>query len=368
MGAPTVQLPGHIRQLVLAGAVEQSVAERSVKQAQADKVPVLEWMFRNRVASAKDLAKATGAEYGLITLDLEAVDIRPDVADLISDEQKNRLNLTPLFRYGNNLLVALADPVYLPNLDDVKFATGLRPTAVIVEFDKLHTFLSVGSGFAGNASTIGMAVSSEAISQNIALDTKELKKNEDDGEEVEIISFVDKLLTHAINTKVSDIHIEPYEKNLRIRYRVDGMLKVIATPPTGIANRLVARIKVLARMDISERRVPQDGRIRFSSTKRKTSTSVSIPCRPSMAKRSSCGFWTRTMPLSGRTSWALTPDRSRTFLMPCPNRTAWYWSRGRPAAVKPSPCIPDSASSTPRKRTFPPQKIRRKSTCPASIR
>ncbi|MCB1621969.1 MAG: Flp pilus assembly complex ATPase component TadA, partial [Thiothrix sp.] len=269
MGAPTVQLPGHIRQLVLAGAVEQSVAERSVKQAQADKVPVLEWMFRNRVASAKDLAKATGAEYGLITLDLEAVDIRPDVADLISDEQKNRLNLTPLFRYGNNLLVALADPVYLPNLDDVKFATGLRPTAVIVEFDKLHTFLSVGSGFAGNASTIGMAVSSEAISQNIALDTKELKKNEDDGEEVEIISFVDKLLTHAINTKVSDIHIEPYEKNLRIRYRVDGMLKVIATPPTGIANRLVARIKVLARMDISERRVPQDGRIRFQLNEKK---------------------------------------------------------------------------------------------------
>ena len=150
-----------------------------------------------------------------------------------------------------------------------QFATGLRPTAVIVEFDKLHTFLSVGSGFSGNASAIGMSVSSEAINQNIALDTKELKKNEEDGEEVEIISFVDKLLSHAITAKVSDIHIEPYEKNLRIRYRVDGMLKVIATPPTGIANRLVSRIKVLARMDISERRVPQDGRIRFQLNEKK---------------------------------------------------------------------------------------------------
>jgi type IV pilus assembly protein PilB len=114
-----------------------------------------------------------------------------------------------------------------------------------------------------------MSVSTEAITQNIALDTQDLKKHDEDGEEVEITSFVDKLLAHAINSKVSDIHIEPYEKNLRIRYRVDGILKVIATPPISIAPRLTSRIKVLGRMNISERRVPQDGRVRFQLNEKK---------------------------------------------------------------------------------------------------
>ncbi|PID34408.1 MAG: type IV-A pilus assembly ATPase PilB, partial [Thiotrichales bacterium] len=129
--------------------------------------------------------------------------------------------------------------------------------------------LSAGSGFTGTAASSGMSVSTEAITQNIALDTQELKKNDDDGEEIEIVAFVDKLLAHAINSKVSDIHIEPYEKNLRIRYRVDGILKVIATPPISIAARLASRIKVLGRMNISERRVPQDGRVRFQLNEKK---------------------------------------------------------------------------------------------------
>ncbi|MGB1254570.1 MAG: type IV-A pilus assembly ATPase PilB [Thiolinea sp.] len=269
MGTPVTKIPGYVKQLVASDVVTLEVAEQSVKKAYNEKSSILEWLFRNQVAPANELAKAIGHEYGLSCVNLDAIDIRPDVADLISDEQKNRLNLLPIYRYGDNVIVALADPIYLPNMDDVKFATGLRPHPVFAEFDKLHAHLSMGSGFNGSASSAGMAVSTEAITQNIALDTQDLKKNDDDGEEVEIISFVDKLLSHAIKSKVSDIHIEPYEKNLRIRYRVDGMLKVIATPPIGIASRLTSRIKVLSRMNISERRIPQDGRIRFNLNEKK---------------------------------------------------------------------------------------------------
>lgn len=271
MSAPNIQLPGYVKQLVAAGKLEIGVAEKTVKKAHADKISVMEWLFHQQLVSAKDLARAASNEYGISVVDLDAIDIRPLVADLISDEQKQRLHLLPIHRYGNHLLVALADPLYLPNLDDVKFATNLKPEPVFVEFDKLQVYLANGGGFSGSASPMqsGMAVSSEAITQNIALDTRDIKKQEAEGEEVEIISFVDKLLAHAINSKVSDIHIEPYEKNLRIRYRVDGILKVIATPPIGIASQLTSRLKVLARMNISERRVPQDGRIRFALNEKK---------------------------------------------------------------------------------------------------
>jgi type IV pilus assembly protein PilB len=271
MSAPNIQLPGYIKQLVTSGKLDIGVAEKTVKKAHTEKVSVMEWLFHQQLVSSKDLAKAASDEYGISVVDLDAVDICPTVIDLISDEQKQRLHLLPIYRYGNHLLVALADPIYLPNLDDVKFATNLKPEPVFVEYDKLHVYLSSGGGFTGSASPMqsGMAVSSEAITQNIALDTRDIKKQEAEGEEVEIISFVDKLLAHAINSKVSDIHIEPYEKNLRIRYRVDGILKVIATPPIGIAAQLTSRLKVLARMNISERRVPQDGRIRFALNEKK---------------------------------------------------------------------------------------------------
>ncbi|MEZ5534769.1 MAG: type IV-A pilus assembly ATPase PilB [Thiolinea sp.] len=269
MPTPASSLPGYVKQLVNSGVIEHEEAARAVKEAHNSKSSVLVWFFRNRLASANELALAVSHEYGLSAIDIDAIDIRPDLADLISDDQKSRLGLLPLYRYEDNLIVALADPINLTNMDDIKFATGLKPYAIIVEYDKLQAHLSVGGGFSGSASSAGMSVSTEAITQNIALDTQELKRNDDDGDEVEIVSFVDKLLAHAINSKVSDIHIEPYEKNLRIRYRVDGILKVIATPPINIASRLTSRIKVLARMNISERRVPQDGRVRFQLNEKK---------------------------------------------------------------------------------------------------
>lgn len=271
MAAPNTQIPGYIKQLVTAGIIDIEVAKQSVRRAHEEKTSVLEWFVNHQIASSRDLAKAVSTEYGLSTADLHALDLKQSILDLITDEQKQRLQLLPIHRFGNHLLVAVADPIHLSNLDDIKFATNLRPETIVVEYDKLYAQIhgGVGLGSGGSSMQSGMMVSSDAIVQNIALDTKDIKKKEDEGEEIEIISFVDKLLSHAIHSKVSDIHIEPYEKNLRVRYRVDGILKVIATPPIGIASRLTSRLKVMARMDISERRVPQDGRIRFQVNEKK---------------------------------------------------------------------------------------------------
>lgn len=268
--SPKPAIPGFIRQLIKLKAANEDQAQEIVNTARAEHITIMAQMIRMRITSPILLAKAASLEYGLSYVDLDAINIGPDVLSLISDEQKQRLNLLPLYRMGQRLFVAIADPAHLPHMDDVKFATGLTPDPVFVEYNKLNSYLHHSESLAaaaasGNSTVIdtGMMISNDAIIQNLALDTQELKaKNE--GEEVEIVSFVDKLLVHAITSKVSDIHIEPYEKTLRIRFRIDGMLQVIATPPIDIAHKLVARIKVMGRMNISERRVPQDGRIRIT--------------------------------------------------------------------------------------------------------
>ncbi|WP_020558016.1 type IV-A pilus assembly ATPase PilB [Thiofilum flexile] len=268
--SPKPAIPGFIRQLIKLKATTEEQAHEIVNTARTEHTTIMAQMIRMRITSPILLAKAASLEYGLSYVDLDAIIIAPDVISLINDEQKQRLNLLPLYRMGQRLFVAVADPAHLPHMDDVKFATGLTPDPVFVEYNKLNSYLHHSESLAAAAASgdnaiidTGMMISNDAIIQNIALDTHELRtKNE--GEEVEIVSFVDKLLVHAITSKVSDIHIEPYEKTLRIRFRIDGMLQVIATPPIDIAHKLVARLKVMARMNISERRVPQDGRIRIT--------------------------------------------------------------------------------------------------------
>lgn len=268
--SPKPAIPGFIRQLIKLNATTEEQALEIVTTAKAEHITIMAQMIKMRITSPILLAKAASLEYGLSYVDLDAINIGPDVFSLISDEQKQRLNLLPLYRMGQRLFVAIADPAHLPHMDDVKFATGLTPDPVFVEYNKLNSYLHHSESLAAAAASgdnavinTGMMISNEAIIQNIALDTQELRAR-NEGEEVEIVSFVDKLLVHAITSKVSDIHIEPYEKTLRIRFRIDGMLQVIATPPIDIATKLVARIKVMARMNISERRIPQDGRIRIT--------------------------------------------------------------------------------------------------------
>ncbi|MBJ6611956.1 MAG: type IV-A pilus assembly ATPase PilB [Candidatus Thiothrix moscowensis] len=269
----SIPLPGLARQLVVQGLLDKEAASQAVQKARTEKTSLVAWLIRSRLASAKDVAYAASLEYGLSMVDIHQVEIPPLVSTLLTQEQMQRLHLIPLFQRGKHLMVGLADPTYLTNLDDVKFATGLVPEPIFVEYDKLQAYLQAEEGFSGHAANThaGGAASSAPSSsapKEIALDTRDLKAKSEN-EDPAVVEFVDKLLGHAIKAKASDIHIEVFEKNLRIRYRIDGILQVVASPPNDSAQQLISRIKVLARMDISERRVPQDGRIRFTVNEQK---------------------------------------------------------------------------------------------------
>ncbi|WGZ95325.1 MAG: type IV-A pilus assembly ATPase PilB [Candidatus Thiothrix putei] len=263
----SIPLPGLARQLVVQNLLDKESATQAVQKARAEKVSLVEWLIRSRIVSTKDVAYAASLEYGLSMVDIDQINIPPLVATLLNQEQMRKLNLIPLYQRGKSIMVGLADPTYLTNLDDVKFATGLIPEPVFVEFDKLQRYLQVDDGMMGRAAPThsGKAAptaAAPAAAKEILLDVRDLKTKED--EDPAVIEFVDKLLAHGIKSKASDIHIETFEKTMRIRYRIDGILQVVANPPNDSAQQLISRIKVLARMNISERRVPQDGRIRFT--------------------------------------------------------------------------------------------------------
>ncbi|QTR53471.1 type IV-A pilus assembly ATPase PilB [Thiothrix unzii] len=263
----SIPLPGLLRQLVAQEILSNEQASQALQKARIDKMPLVSWLARSRLASTADIAYAASVEYGLSFVDIDQVNITPAIANLLNAEQMQKLHLIPLYRGAKTLMVGLADPAYLTHLDDVKFATGLTPEPVFVEYDKLQRYLNADSGEITQPNPV-VAAQQYNSAPSIVLDTRDLK-GKNDNEESSVVEFVDKLLAHAINAKASDIHIEIFEKSLRIRYRIDGILQVVATPPNDSAQQLISRIKVLARMDISERRVPQDGRIRFTLNAKK---------------------------------------------------------------------------------------------------
>ena len=263
----SIPLPGLLRQLVAQEILSNEQASQALQKARIDKMPLVSWLARSRLASTTDIAHAASMEYGLSFVDIDQINITPAIANLLNAEQMQRLHLVPLYRNAKVLIVGLADPAYLTHLDDVKFATGLIPEPVFVEYDKLQRYLHADSGEITKPNPV-VAPPQYNSAPAIVLDTRDLK-GKTDNEESSVVEFVDKLLAHAINAKASDIHIEIFEKSLRIRYRIDGILQVVATPPNDSAQQLISRIKVLARMDISERRVPQDGRIRFTLNAKK---------------------------------------------------------------------------------------------------
>lgn len=262
--ARAINLPNVVKQLVLQGKLEQAVAENSVRQSQAAKLPIIPLLIKNKSVSANDIASAIAKAHQLRAIDLGAVDIKEDVQGLLSEEQMTKLQLLPLIKKNNQLIVAIAEPESLAKLDDLKFSTGLQPEPVVVAYDKFQAHLSKLKAHTETVGTgdVGLTVSDETREQSYALDSVDLERYENDDNAVS--RFVDRMLEHAIEHGVSDIHIEPYEDVFRIRYRMDGILTVVSTPPKKTAQQLVSRLKVMSRMNISERRVPQDGNIRFT--------------------------------------------------------------------------------------------------------
>jgi len=255
-------LPSLLKKLVADNKITQEVAEKAVIDSTERGISITTHLAQRKLVDETDLAVYNSNEFGLSLIDIDAIEVGIDVEVLLSRDMMRKAQLYPLFRMGKALTVAVADPFFLSRLSDVRFATELMPEPVIVEYSKLQSLLHPNSN--DESINAGMSISSDAAAQDMVVQTDELEsEEEEDDSGVDVTQFVNELLLHAINKKVSDIHIEPYEKILRVRFRLDGMLQVVSMPPKSLARRMTSRVKVMAQLNTSERRVPQDGRIHF---------------------------------------------------------------------------------------------------------
>ena len=261
-----MQFSGLTKCLVQEGLLTEIDAQRHSQQAQKKKIPLLSYLVNNDLIDSKKVATFASFEFGLPFLDLDAIDLKKIPIGTISERLIRQHHVLPLFKRGNKLFVALSDPTNFQALDEIKFHTRAITETILVEEAKL----AAGIETALEAADTTMSDLLDEDLENLVIASEEDPTKSDtefDIDDAPLVRFVNKVLLDAIKKGSSDIHIEPYEKFLRIRYRNDGLLYEIANPPQNMAHRIISRIKVMARLDIAERRVPQDGRIKLNLTK-----------------------------------------------------------------------------------------------------
>ena len=266
-----VPLSGLARKLVADGLLDEVAAQDAFQQALGSKVPFVKYLVDNDLASAKVIAHAAAQEFGVPALDIEAMEIDPDVLKLVSEELITKHHALPLFRRGNRVYIGVSDPTNLQALDEIKFHIGANTEAVVIEEDKLGKAIEK----AMEAADGGLGDMEDSDFDNlddleVGSDESEKEDDSADIDDAPVVRFVNKVLLDAIKKGASDLHFEPYEKSYRVRFRIDGVLEEIAKPPLALASKIAARIKVMSRLDVSERRVPQDGRIKLKLSKTKS--------------------------------------------------------------------------------------------------
>ena len=260
---PQSALSGVARMLVHAGKLQPKAAEDLVRQARDKKVSFVNSVIASGVVSPAELAHTLSIALALPLLDLSAVDVQRMPTNIIEPKLALQYQVVVLGKRGNRLFIGGADPTDQEVVERIKFATQLQPEWVIVEHDKLTKLLQ-GSG--ANASEALEAISGGDFDFDIADDDSSAQAEAAETADVEdapVVRFLQKMLIDAINMRASDLHFEPFEYHYRVRFRVDGELREITQPPIAIKDKLASRIKVLSRLDIAERRVPQDGRMKL---------------------------------------------------------------------------------------------------------
>jgi type IV pilus assembly protein PilB len=269
LGGSRSGLGGLPQRLVQDGVVEEAAMLEALTTARERKTSVVTQLVTSGAAQARDIAIAASTEFGVPLFDLDALAIDLDTVRLVSDKLLAKHRVLPLYKRGKRMFLAVADPTNTPAVDEIKFQTGLGVDAVIVEDDKLQK--AVDKAIEQAEAQITTFTEEDGIDlENLEVSggDDELEKiSRDDVEDAPIVRFVNKLMLDAIRRGASDIHFEPYEKVYRVRFRMDGVLKEIAQPPVQLAGKLSARLKVMSRLDIAERRVPQDGRIKMRLSK-----------------------------------------------------------------------------------------------------
>ena len=283
------------QQLISEGVVSEKNMQTAQAESQQQQIGLVSYLVEHKMANAYELAKLLSESFGDPLFDLNALEDGIAPKDLVDENIVRKFNALPIFKRGQQLFVALSDPTRIDAIDAIAFNSRLSVAAVIVEEDKLKKridkiyadTMQSFSGFADSDLSVEFEDSEEEEG-----DTK-LNTSVD---EAPVVKFINKMLVDAIRMGASDLHFEPYEKTYRVRFRVDGVMQKMANPPVQLATKIAARLKVMSQMDISERRVPQDGRIKLKLSKNKALYSFLVktsshPTTAKLIKYKPSGLW-----------------------------------------------------------------------------
>lgn len=263
-GSP--RFTGFIRRLVEEGVISAEDMRSALAHAKQEKIDIVAELINQQQLSPTVIAETISVEFGEPLFDISAYDPAQILRDAIDEKLITKHRILPIFKNSSILYVATSNPTNIEAIDAVRFSTKLNIETIIVEHNKLEKLIEQ------NFTEESTFEFDEDFDLDVDVESADPNKEEDDsnkGEEAPIVKYINKLLIDAIRMGASDLHFEPYEKIYRVRYRVDGVLRQIATPPLQLATRLSSRLKVMSQMDISEKRVPQDGRIKLKLSKNK---------------------------------------------------------------------------------------------------
>ncbi len=262
----TANFGGIAYQLVQAGIVDEKKMQEALTQSQQEKVSLISYLVEHKMAAADKVACLVASEFGDPLFDLDALNTENVPKELVDEKIVRKFNALPILQRGKHLFVAMSDPSRLDAIDAISFNAQMPVSTIVVEDNKLKK--AIENIFADTMEAFD-GFDDEELSVDIE-DSDSDNNNDDDGtEDAPVVKFVNKMLLDAIRMGASDLHFEPYEKSYRVRFRIDGVMQKMASPPIQLANKISSRLKVMSQMDISERRAPQDGRIKLKLSKNK---------------------------------------------------------------------------------------------------
>ncbi|WP_227430241.1 type IV-A pilus assembly ATPase PilB [Psychrobacter sp. I-STPA6b] len=266
MSAP-ISFGGLAHRLVQEGLITDDVMKKALAEAQKQQISLVSYLVEQKLVTSDRLAWIVSREFGDPLFDIDQLNRSMIPSDLVDDKIIRKYQALPIFKRGQRLFVAMSDPSRLDAIDAIQFNSRLSVQTVVVEEQKLRKYIETSltdsmndfDDFDDGDLNVGV----ESGEDNSATDATS------GAEEAPVVKFVNKMLVDAIRMGASDLHFEPYEKSYRVRFRIDGVMQKMASPPVQLANKIAARLKVMSQMDISERRIPQDGRIKLKVSKSK---------------------------------------------------------------------------------------------------
>ncbi len=277
-GSSMAGMPGIARRLAAEGVVPEDQARKAVEESAKQKIPLVSYFVQNGIAPAAAVANAASIEFGIPLIDVRAIDPRAMPIKLVEEKLIQTHKALPLWKRGNRLFIGIADPTNLRALDEIKFQANLPVEPILVPLDTLERMIDMALAGADSLNAGGGDADDDAELTDLEVDGGDLDDDSSSsgggvdagGDDTPVVRFINKVLLDALKRGASDIHFEPFETAVRVRLRTDGMLRTVANAPVKLAPRISARLKVMSGLDIAERRVPQDGRIKLNLSKTKS--------------------------------------------------------------------------------------------------